>query len=62
LTCINALPGKLRQNPDHLANIRGVSMLTTSEIAAIVIIWVLLAIGVFFGLRAALRRRRAKRR
>lgn len=37
-------------------------MLTTSEVSATVIIWVLLAIGVFFGLRAALRRRRAKRR
>ena len=35
-------------------------MITTSEIAVTVIIWILTAIGVFFGTRAALRRRKLK--
>ncbi|MDD2899421.1 MAG: hypothetical protein PHI31_11990 [Desulfuromonadaceae bacterium] len=37
-------------------------MLTTSEIAATITIWVLTAAGTFFGGRAAWRRRAEKRR
>jgi hypothetical protein len=36
-------------------------MLTVSEIAASLAIWALTAVGVFFGLRAAWRRRKQKR-
>jgi len=36
-------------------------MITTSELAATVIIWTLTTVGVFFGTRAALRRKKAKR-
>lgn len=36
-------------------------MITTSEIAVTITIWVLTAAGIFFGGRAALRRRRHKR-
>ena len=36
-------------------------MLTTSEIAATSAIWVLLAIGGFFGIRAAVRKKAAKK-
>jgi len=36
-------------------------MITTSELFATIAIWLLLAIGVFFGLRSAWRRRRGKR-
>jgi hypothetical protein len=36
-------------------------MITTSEYAAIITIWVLTLVGVFFGGRAAWRRRRHKR-
>ena len=35
-------------------------MLTISEIAVTATIWVLTAIGCFFGIRAAIRRRRSK--
>jgi len=37
-------------------------MLTCSELVATIAIWALLAIGVFFGLRAAWRRQRERRR
>ena len=36
-------------------------MLTVSELAASLVIWVLAAIGIFFGGRAAWRRRKRKR-
>jgi len=36
-------------------------MITTSEIAATVAIWALTAVGVFFGARAAWRRRKRQR-
>lgn len=36
-------------------------MITTSETAVTITIWVLTAAGTFFGARAALRRRREKR-
>ena len=35
-------------------------MLTISEIAAIAVIWVLLAIGAFFGIRAAVHKKAVK--
>lgn len=37
-------------------------MLTTSEIAALAVIWILLAIGGFFGIRAAVRKKKVKGR
>lgn len=37
-------------------------MLTSSELVATAAVWLLLAIGVFFGLRAAWRRRGSRRR
>lgn len=37
-------------------------MLTYSELAASIAIWALLAIGIFFGLRAAWRKRRERGR
>ncbi|GEM_PF-3177628 len=37
-------------------------MLTSSELVAIIAIWLLLLIGIFFGLRAAWRRRRNRGR
>lgn len=37
-------------------------MLTNSELAATIAIWTLLAIGIFFGLRAAWRKKRNRRR
>lgn len=37
-------------------------MLTSSELVAILVIWLLLAIGLFFGLRAVLRKLRNRRR
>ena len=36
-------------------------MLTTSEIVVTVTIWMLTAVGGFFGIRAAVRRKKAKR-
>ena len=36
-------------------------MITTSEVAVTITVWVLTAAGTFFGSRAALRRRKQKR-
>jgi len=41
--------------------IQGDTMITTSEIAVTVTIWVLTVCGAFFGIRAAWRRKRKRR-
>ena len=46
--------------PDRVAVSRGNDMITTSEYAVTITIWILTLAGAFFGGRAAWRRRRLK--
>jgi len=60
LTCIKAFSGQ----PVHAryTTTKERTMRTISELAATIAIWALLAIGIFFGLRAAWRKRRNRSR
>lgn len=60
LTCIKVLIRFLRYK--EASPFKEHPMLTPSEFVATLAIWLLLAIGIFFGLRAAWRRRRNRRR
>ncbi len=51
----------LRFGQCHFIPTRSRIMITTSEIAVTITIWVLTAAGIFFGSRAAWRRRKKKR-
>jgi len=61
LTCVKVLRERLRYKGD-ITSFKEQSMLTSSELVATLAIWLLLAIGIFFCLRAAWRRRKNGRR